>query len=438
MINRVMFIDIVYPNSRYHGGRNIAPTMGLGYVGQMLESNGIEYTTVDISLGYSPEEATSRILTFKPQLIGFYLMTFRYRHHYAFIQDIKTRSPGGTKIIVGGPHITSWKTQVLNQCNAIDYGVSLEGEYTVLELCQGKDPADIKGLIYRDGDRIIFNGERRLIDDLDTVPFPRYTNFELHRYEKIAHICSSRGCPYRCTFCEFRNTLGKKWRFRSAESVVDEIEYWFRRDYRRFSFIDDNFTLNKGRVYQICDELDKRKIGNIWLSAVGVRADKVDRELLERMRSVGFKALSFGVEGGNNKMLKILKKHETIEQIDQAVKDATELGYDVKLYFLVGSPYETLEDVKDSIRFALKYPIAAANFSNLIPMPETELLTWINANGKLLSKMEDYLNDTNEFDRIPLFDAPGMSVQERKVALKLTEEASEKIKQNRTKVLEDA
>ncbi|MFQ5957248.1 MAG: B12-binding domain-containing radical SAM protein [Candidatus Brocadiales bacterium] len=427
MIDRVLFIDPIYVDSYYHGGRNIAPSMGIGYVAEMLELNGIECETVDLALGYPVEHALKRIGTFKPQLVAISLMTLRYKYHYRLIERIKKYSPIDIKIIVGGPHVTSWKTKVLEQCSAIDLGVSLEGEYTVQELCQGKDPASIPGLIYRDGGRAIFNGERQLLDDLESISFPRYRHFELDKYEKIMHFCSSRGCPYRCTFCQFRNTLGKKWRHRSAESVVDEMEYWYKRDYRRFSFIDDNFTLDKKRVYRICDEINKRQIQDIWISAAGVRADRVDRELLERMRSVGFENLSFGVEAGNNRTLKMLKKHETIEQIDRTIKDATELGFQVKLYFLVGSPYETLDDIRASIDFALKYPIAAANFSNIIPMPETELLEWIEKNGRLLADPADYLNDTNEFDKIPLFDAPGMSIEERKQALAMTAEASEQI-----------
>lgn len=139
------------------------------------------------------------------------------------------------------------------------------------------------------------------------------------------------------------------------------------------------------------------------------------------MKEVGFWYIAFGIEAGNNKVLKTLKKGFTIQRAEQGVRDAVELGFDVKLYFLVGSSYETLQDIRDSINFALKYPICDVNFSSLMPIPEAELINWVRKEGRLLTPPEVYLNEKAEFERIPHFDAPGMSLSERKYALRITE-----------------
>jgi radical SAM superfamily enzyme YgiQ (UPF0313 family) len=138
------------------------------------------------------------------------------------------------------------------------------------------------------------------------------------------------------------------------------------------------------------------------------------------MRDVGFEYIAFGIEAGNNKVLTAIRKGFTIEQAEDGVKNATELGFAVKLYFLVGSPYETLRDVQDSINFAMKYPISDVNFGSLMPIPQTELMDWVVKKGRLLSPPEVYLNQYAEFERVPHFDGPGMSLDERKYALRLT------------------
>ena len=424
--DKILLIYPRYPGSHYSGGRNTSPPVGLGIIGEMLKLSGVDYEMVDLGLGYEMNYLNLRIKEYQPDAVAISMMTFRYKYMYCILEKIK-ESYGNIKIIAGGPHITAWKIKVLEQCVAIDFGISREGEFTVRELCEGKELSTIKGLIYRNGDDISFNGERELIEDIDTIPFPRYDGFELDKYGYAVQINSSRGCPYRCIFCQSCSVLGKKWRGRSAANIIDEMQFWYEKGYRNFTFVDDNFTLSKKRIYQLCDEIDNRFGENIYISTPGVRIDLVDRDLLKRMKEAGFRYLAFGIEAGNNKILKTLKKGFTIEQAEQGVRDAVELGFDVKLYFLVGSPYETLQDVQDSINFALKYPICYVNFGSLMPIPETEFIDWVRKEGRLLSPPEVYLNEYAEFERIPHFDAPGMSLEERKYALRITEKVRRKI-----------
>ncbi|MGB7533079.1 MAG: radical SAM protein [Halobacteriota archaeon] len=423
---KILLIYPQYPGSHYSGGRNTVPPIGLGIIGEMLKLSGVDYEVIDLGLGYDMNYLNQRIKDYQPDAVGISMMTFRYKYMYSILEKIK-ESYGNIKIIAGGPHITAWKTKVLEQCPAIDFGISSEGEFTIRELCEGKELSTIKGLIYREGNNILFNGERDLIDNLDFIPFPKYEKFELDKYEHAIQINSSRGCPYKCIFCQSCSMLGKKWRGRSAANIADEIQFWYEKGYKNFSFVDDNFTLNKKRIYQLCDEMENRHLDIIRLDAPGVRVDLVDKDLLKRMREIGFWYVAFGIEAGNNKILKALKKGFTIEQAEQGVRDAVELGFAVKLYFLVGSPYETLQDIQDSINFALKYPIYDVNFGSLMPIPETELIDWVRKEGRLLTPPEVYLNEYAEFERIPHFDAPGMSLSERKYALRVTEKARIKI-----------
>lgn len=423
---KILLIYPSYPGSHYNKGKNALPAIGLGIISEILTRSGVDNEVVDLGLGYEQQFLHNRISNYQPDALGLSMMTFKYKHIYAILEQLKAAFPE-IPIIVGGPHITAWTTKVLEQCSAIDFGIPLEGEHTIQELCRGEALPQIKGLIYRDGTEIIYTGERELIRNLDDIPFPRYEKFELGKYDRHVQIFSSRGCPYKCIFCQSCSVLGKSWRSRSAQHVAEEMQYWYDRGYRNFIFADDNFTMNKKRIYRLCDEVEERFNQDVHLSAGGVRVDLVDKALLSRMRDVGFYYLGFGIEAGNDKILKALKKGFKISEAEQTVKDATELGYAVKLYFLVGSPYETLDDIQDSIEFARKYPVSGVNFGSLMPIPETELMDWVQSEGKLLAPVDVYLNDYAEFERIPHFDGPGMDLAERKKALELTEKVGQEI-----------
>lgn len=160
----------------------------------------------------------------------------------------------------------------------------------------------------------------------------------------------------------------------------------------------------------------------------GVRADAVDRNLLQRMKEAGFTQLSFGVEAGNNKVLRSIKKGETIEVMERSIKEACEIGFDVTLFFLVGSPGETPSDVEDSVALALKYPLYEAMFYNLIPFPGTELFEWVREKGLFLREPREYLNNASHWDSEPVFETPEFSVEERREALIYTKRIRKLIK----------
>lgn len=408
---QVLLINPSYFGSHYRAGDLPA---GLGYVSEALNRAGIENMVFDFGLGHTFSDLQHYIWEFRPDLIGLGMMSFRHKQTYRLIEDIRLDFPQVT-IVVGGPHLSTLREQVLEDCSAVDFGITLEGEETLVELCQGITPTrEIKGLLCRESSgHISYAGDRPFMTDLDGNSFPTYTRFELNRYPLHRSIVTSRGCPYSCIYCPARLSIGTAFRYRSAGSVADEFEYWHRLGVRDFDIADDNFTLQRERVLEICDELEGRDITGLMISCGnGVRADKVDRALLKRMKEVGFYYLAFGVEAGNDNVLQRLKKNQRIENIEQAIADACELGYRVTLFFLIGSPGETKSDVEDSIRLATKYPVYDVRFYNLIPFPGTELYEWVKQHGYFLR--EDYLNDASHWVNEPIFETPELNRKQRR------------------------
>lgn len=409
----------------------IRPPVGLGYVAQFLNHHGLEYEVIDMALGHRIKDLFKEIDMFMPELIGISMWTYGYKYTYNFIRKVKERYPE-IPVLAGGPHISTMRQEVLKECREIDFAIVLEGEKTIIELCQGIGLENIKGLIYRKGKDITYNGDREFVVDLDSIPFPRFERFERDKYMlKEMLIISSRGCPFNCIYCPVSLAIGKRLRVRSARNVVDEIVYWYNKGYRRFNFGDDNFTFYKERVYEICDEIEKRDIKGLDIRCGnGIRADRVDRALLKRMKDVGFTYLAFGVEGGNDRILGILKKGEDIKQIEETIRDACEIGFDVTLFFLAGSPGEKWEDIEDSVQLARRYPIIDARFYNIIPYPSTQLFEDLKRKNLFVRSPEEYLNDTQAFDPIPVFETPELSVDDRIKVFRYLSKVSKEILRN--------
>lgn len=395
--------------------RGLRPHIGLGYLGEFLESSGVTYDVLDMNLGHKMNSLVKKMDRFKPDLVGMPLISVQYLGYYKLLSELKGLYPQ-VALAVGGPHVTILQERVLADCPAIDYGVTYEGEFPLLEICKGEKPLkDISNVIYRNSgdDSVHYTGTGPPLKDLDQLPLPTYEKFELDKYVPEVTIYSSRGCPYECIFCPNR-LISPHYRPRSARHVVDEMEYWYAKGMRQFNFDDDNFNLVKERVYEICDELQRRGMNDLFLRcANGIRADRVNRPMLKRMKEVGFHYIAFGADAGNDRMLKIVKKGETIEQIESAVKNACELGYDVKLLFVVGTPYETRADVEDKVKIAQRYALNDVHFYNTIPYPGTELYDWVTKNDYFLIEPEVYLNNISCCESTPVFETPELPAAER-------------------------
>ena len=397
--------------------------IGLGILSEILKDKAVDHEVMDMNIGNKVDDLISKISVFKPDLIGISLLSVTYKEAYDLLRKIKKIFPN-VDIVVGGPHISIFKESVLKQCEAIDLGVIGEGEKVLVELCSGKQLEDIKGLIYRNGNEIVFSGDRKLITNLDSFPFPKYEKFEINKYEKIIPVYSSRGCPYRCTFCSVHQVIGRGFRAKTAEYVLNELKYWYFQGYRHIYFFDDDFSQDLERIFRLCKLLKKEKINHLRMSCADVRADKLNKDLLKAMWEVGFREVDLGVEGGNNKVLKSIKKGETLERIEETIRDACDLGFNVQLFFQIGFPGQTVSDIEDAVEFALKYPIKRAHFFNTVPTPNTELYKWVIQNSRLLEKPEDYMNGAYHTVNKPLFETAELSLEDRKKMLDYTSKIS--------------
>ncbi len=438
--NRVLLVSPP-AESRYGGLRVPA---GVGYIAQALEDRQIEYDYLDMRIGRTYQDLVKKVTVLRPDLIGFSMSSLGYKNTYRMIASLKERFPA-TAFAAGGHHITILRSKALEECAALDYGVVSDGERTIVELCEGSLPErDIRGLIYRNGNgrngdgenghgpgrtgsNLEFTGERAPVMDLDKIAFPKYIHFNMNDYSRQIPIHSSRGCLNQCTFCPNKLIAGT-YRTRSAVHFTDEIEYWYEKGIRQFAVDDDNFTFNKERVLAICDEIERRGLKGLFIRCSnGLRADRVDRLLLARMKEIGVKEVGFGVDGGNNRMLRHMKKGETIETIENAIRTACDLELDVRLFFMIGMPHETLSDIEDSIRLAQKYPVVKVNLNNPIPYPGTELYDYIERNKLFLVPPEDYLNGVAEHQSIPVFTTPELSLEERSRILKRCQQLEKEI-----------
>lgn len=411
------FKKILLVQAKYDSVFSSVLPAGIGYLSEFLASKGIDNDVFDLNLAKNtPDVLRKKISDIRPDLVGFSMMSLNYKYNYGVMRTIKKDFPN-IKIVAGGAHISTMRQDVLRDCDAIDYAATLEGEYTLKELMEGADPSGIKGLIRREDSGIRYNGDRDFIDDLDRLPYPRYGGFHKADYSNLVSLFSSRGCPFECTYCPVKLAIGRRFIARSAKSVVDEMEYHYNQGYRQFSFRDDNFTLVKDRVYEVCDEIERRKFRDLYLMCDnGVRADKIDRALLARMKEVGFRMIGLGVESGDDRILKSLKKSATVSIMEEAIRTACELGYIVELYFLIGAPGETWQEFEKTVRLAAKYPVMIASFYHILPYPNTELFDLAKEKGYLLRSPDEYLNDGSQRRNTPFLSTPEFPCELRRKA----------------------
>jgi radical SAM superfamily enzyme YgiQ (UPF0313 family) len=384
---------------------------GAGYISEYLTSNNIENDIIDMRIDQDEEVLFKKIVSYKPDLIGFQVLTYRCDLAFSLINKIKERFD--INIVIGGPHVSAERSDCLKESLA-DFAIKMEGEVTLLELINGIKLEDIKGLIYRKESNIIENEDRPVIINLDSIPFPKYCKFELEKYDKSIPIVTSRGCPYSCTFCTVKLTMGKKFRFRTPENIVEEIDFWYQRGYKRFNILDDNFTLITERVLKFCKLMNEKNYKDIDLALPnGIRADRISKELLLMMKGSGFKLFGIGVESGDELILKNINKGESLESIEKAIALGTSMNFDVELFFTIGNQGETKDTVEKSFNLALKYPVADVKFFNVVPFPHTDLYDWVKVNGKLRNDFRKALIFQEAYKGEPFFSTPELSFEDR-------------------------
>lgn len=358
------------------------PNIQLLYVAAIMEKLGIELLYLDI-VGMEIETVVleKKLLAFQPDLIGLSVYTSHFHNATQYAAYLKNLLPG-TKIMMGGVHTLIFPVETLQYNAHVDYLCVGEAEMVLPEffhcLQEQRSFGHLKGLVWREGGVIRYNGPAEENHNLDEVPFParhlvpneKYFNFISER-RNYTVFNTSRGCPFQCIFCE---AAGKKWRARSARNVVDEFEVCYGQfGIREVDIFDSSFTVNKKRVLDICQGLIERGLHKKVIWNVRSRVDTIDGEMLEALKEAGCYRIFYGIESGNPDILRLLRKMEALERMEEIIKLTRKKGISTFGYFLIGSPEETEETVAQTVAFAKKLPLDFAIFNGLTPFPKTAL-----------------------------------------------------------------
>ena len=403
------------------------PYSGIGYIAEALGAEGIVVKGIDCRFDPSLQSLFSAIREFQPDIIGTTIGTKAFRRKYKVAERIKKEFPY-LPILFGGPHVECYGARLMEEALSVDFAIVGEGERAVVRLCNEANE-NVPNLYYRDSGQVKFTYRDDFIQNLDSLGFPKFRAFDMSLYpDKVISLYTSRGCYGNCTFCTVGQSMGKKMRGRSVESVTDEVRYWYTKGIRDFYVNDDMFVFSRKRVTAICEAF-RREFPDIELRLNnGVRADRVDYEMLKQMYDAGFRRVSYGVESANDDILKHIKKGETLDEIKEAVRLSVEIGYHVNLFNILGLPYETPEHIMRTIQYAAESGANTAEFFNLIPYPGTELYKWAVSNGYLLwAENDDYLNLVDcdkDHVGIPVLNTPELSYDQRVALSRVAEKAA--------------
>ncbi len=341
------------------------PPLGLLYLaGSIRQKREDEVVVVDAFChNLTPETFLERVMVEGPDVLGMNCSTHTFLATMGALAKVRERMPD-IVIVLGGYHATFAAREILNEYGFIDYIIKGEAEGALPRLLDhieaDTDPDDVEGISYRrQGDLV--ERELALVEDLDSLPFPDRQllgDFQYGYYfqgipltfGKFTTLSSSRGCPFSCAYCSCAAFSQRKWRPRSAENVVDELEMLYRDGYRECVFVDDNFTQRTSRVERICDLIRERGI-EMKLYCEG-RANHASLPLLKKMKRAGFDVIYFGAESASPHVLDFYNKTISPQQTAEAVTNAKKAGMLVITSYIVGAPVESLDDVRRTIDFA--------------------------------------------------------------------------------------
>lgn len=314
-------------------------------------------------------------------LVGISVKSFTQETSLTLLKKIKDQNG---LIVAGGPHLTIDGYDFMKKNKYIDVGIVGEAEETIVDLIKNlKNPNKVKGIYYRNGNKIIKTETRKFSDDLNKLEFPDFSYF--NQKIKVYPLVTSRGCPFNCTYCSVNIISGRKWRFRSVKSVMKELKQAIKNhNIKEFEIVDDDFTLDMDRAKEFCRELIKENLNLKWSCPNGIRADRVDYELLSLMKKSGCFGISYGVESGDSYVFDKINKGETLEKIKEAIVMSKKLGFYVQGKFIIGLPYSNKKTFKKSLKFALSLPLDEANWNMLVPYPGTQVYEWVLKNGRFL------------------------------------------------------
>jgi anaerobic magnesium-protoporphyrin IX monomethyl ester cyclase len=379
------------------------PPISLAISGSILKDKGYRIKIVDCPI----ENVTWSLLTqviklFKPDFVISSISTPTLESDL----DIVKLSKGinnKIKIAVFGVHVTEIPDDAFKISKDLDFVIRGEPEITASCLSDaifnGSDFAEIKGISFRMGNDIINNPDRIFIEDLDSLPYPAWTDIDINRYrlpisgDRFLNAIPHRGCPFNCIFCASKPYYGKKTRFRTPAKFVDELE-WVKSEFgvKNFLFWAETYTISKDFVMNVDREIIAHKLGIKWVC--NSRVDTIDEEMMMSMKEAGCWMIGYGIESSNQKILDMAGKKIRVEKIRETISLTKKVGLTTTGHVIIGLPGETKETVMETINFVNSLPLDFAQFYTASPWPGTELYRYTKSKGLL--KTENFRDYTQQ------------------------------------------
>lgn len=420
-MKRVLFVRMApwFNFKRRHPQDTLIP-FDIAYVAAMIDRRRYAIAVIDNWIrDLTVEELVQEILREAPDILGMFVETPAVEVAKEVFNRVAAARPA-VKTFAFGQHVTFLPETLLDGKTPVEACVLGEPEMTILELIDTftEDGAleKVKGIAIWDAaaQAVKRTRPREFMKDLDALPFMDYGFFTSDRYRKISlhvpilgrvkwgFLQSTRGCPYPCTFCSasIRNSYDKPFRARSPQLVVDEMEHLVRMyGVNAIDFCDEVFTWNLERTEAICDEILRRGLRVKW--TLTTRADRVERGVLVKMKKAGCASVAIGVESGNDRILRVIKKCETKEEIRKGVQEIHRAGLAINLTFILGHPTETVEEMEETLAFAKELRPLFAQFHLLTPYPGTQVYEDWQAKQGNFSEFFHYGELKYNFSNIP-------------------------------------
>ncbi|MCX5816438.1 MAG: radical SAM protein [Proteobacteria bacterium] len=389
LVNPPAVHEIKGPHPLKADDMGVFPHLGLMYIAAMLQQNKeFEVKLLDMALEKTDEKDLADLIKdFQPQVVGFSSYT-DCLYDLKVLVDAVRKEASRIVICIGGPHVEAYPNETLNTF-PVDCVIRGDGEYSFRELCRrvrdNKSWKDVRGVGYKDLENTVLN-EPWQVENLDEPPFPPRHLSSMERVKSavargagITSICSSRGCPFPCTFC---NSPYKQYRLRSAQNVVAEIKQCYEEfGINEFFFFDDLFNLNKQRLSEMCEAIKSLPFKIIW--SFRGRINFLDEEVLRSCKEAGCNRIHFGVESGTERVLKIFKKGVELQDIRNVFELCHKVGIETVGNFIIGAPTETREEMDATFRFAYSLNPTFVEFHVLVPYPYTEIYKNMLSSGLL-------------------------------------------------------
>ncbi|MBN1353342.1 MAG: cobalamin-dependent protein [Candidatus Omnitrophica bacterium] len=365
--------------------RGSYPSLGLLYIAAVLREKGHDVRVFDMDAEREPKRKLAELIdNFEPPVIGIHVMTWTFHQADEIARFVKKKNPK-TVLIAGGAAVTSMP-EAFMKYSAFDFGVIGEGEETVVELadaiCRNRDMRGIKGIIFRASNDIIKNPSRPFIENLDTVPAPARNLVRLERYydvftarSRFATVVTSRGCPYKCVYCDRTNRMGHRWRSFPNARIVEEIKEL--KDFYKIDeimFFDDEFVTDPHKTMELCEMISGSGLDVVW--ECRARVDVVTPGLLKAMKKAGCYRIRYGFESGDDGILGVLKKDITVKQSLACAEMTKDAGIEIFGYFMLGCPSETDKTMEKTLKLALEIDPEFAVFSKVMLIPGSQLFDW--------------------------------------------------------------